>query len=179
MGYETEVFLVDGVQLFGKWEPRSAYWYTKNLPKGDDKNFDELPEDAQFSDGGCVVASLKLSKLGYDQPEGTLAWFFSKNATQQKAEKKYITLLWRQKDDPSDEEPIITDNYGEPFVVHDAKKTLAALRETIRLDAEEWNGMEESRARHHYLNRRLQMFEAMLTIFIERFPDCAVITKGY
>lgn len=179
MGYETEVFLVDGRHIFGKWSSRNDFWYTKNHVSGDNKELDELPADAQFSDGGCPVATLKLSKIGSSADSGPLAGLFARDREQQKKDKRYVLLQWRMKDSGEDEEPILTDSYGDPYVVHDAKETLEALRETIRLDAEEWKGMEDSPNRHHYVSRRLEMFEAMLKIFIERFPDCAVISRGY
>jgi hypothetical protein len=179
MGYETEVFLVDGIQLFGKWEPRSAYWYTKNMPKGDNADIDALPEDAQFCDGGCIVASLKLSKIGSDGEEGDLPGLFARNRKRQKAEKKYMTLQWHPTDNGDDEKPIITDPYGDPYTAHDAKETLAALRETIRQEEAEWKDLQSTMSRHRYANRRLAMFEAMLSIFVDEFPNCGVITRGY
>lgn len=170
MGYETEVFLVEGRQIFGKWESRSNYWYTKNLPKGDNPNIDELPDDAQFSDGGAIVAALKLSKLGYDYEEGTLPWLFKRDREHQKSEKKYVLLEWRMKDSGDDEDPIVTDPYGDPYVVHDAAETLKALRRSMELDQQ----------REGWVYRRFAMLEPMLEQFIQRFGEgVAVISRGY
>lgn len=176
MGYETEVFLVDGTNIFGKWEPKSSYWYTKNLTPGENKDIDALPQDAKFSDGGYVVASIGLSKIGSDGPETTLPGLFARNRKRQKDENKYVFLKWRMVGD-GDEEPLVTDCHGDPYVVHDARETLAALRESIRREKEEYEGLPDS-SRNMWTNRRLAMFEPMLVNLIERFSNCAVITKG-
>lgn len=177
MGYETEVFLIHGSELFGKWEPRSEYWYTKNGTR-DNPQIDELPKGAKFCDGGCVVATLKLSKIGSSEECGPLPALFFRNREKQKKEKKYILLQWVPTEDDQDERPVVTDPYGDPYVVHDSKETLAALKETIRLEKEEYAGLPDA-SRNMWTNRRLEMFEAMLTLFVERFPDGAVITRGY
>jgi hypothetical protein len=184
VGYETEVFLVDqGYNgLFADWHLVSEHWYTKDLnpldqmadaldPEdrpGHKNELLDLPHDALLSDCGTVVARIKLGKIGRD--EG-LSEFFRKNREQQKTEKKYPLIVWNMCHVHGDERPDLTDPYGDPYAIHDAKETLKELR--AELASGEWDDMADG--------HNLRMLEAMLSVFVKgkRFKYGVVVTRGY
>jgi len=166
MGYETQVFLVDQGHndYFNKWYTKETWCHAE-----DHWNDLPLPNDALVSDGGVIIGMLKLAKIGRIGVEGDLADLFEKNREQQKRDKKWIALEWRW-DSPEcrEEHPVLVDAYNDPYVLHDAKKTLEALDLSIAECAKE-----------NWEYRRFTLLRAILVPFIETFPNGAIISKGY
>jgi hypothetical protein len=166
VGYETEVFLVEHgtVEFFAKWYKKNSWCHAEN-------HWGELPDDALVSDGGVVIASLKLGNLGRGDVDGDrLSDLFARNREKQKKEKKWVALRWFWLGpDKQEEWPDIEDSYGDPYAIHDARDTLIALRNSIRYYKEE----------EGCVDRRLTLFESILVPFIETYRHGVVASRGY
>lgn len=185
MGYETEVYLVDKghEDFFIQWKPASEHWYTSNRRPLDEivratgeVNGDPLqdcPDDSLFSDGGVIIASLKMGKIGGGSGgglEGELDDFFEYSREKQKKEHKFLLLKWIPTDcHNSDEWPDVTDPYGDPYTIHDAQGTLDALNRSIARQVADGD----------QVYRRYTMLKAMLEVAIPSFHNLAVVTRGY
>ncbi len=187
MGYETEIYLVDKGHddCLVQWQPASEHWYTATRNPLDrlveatgEVNKDPLqgvPADALFSDGGVIIASLRMGTIGSGgHDDGELDDFFAKNRERQKMEKKFLLLKWMPSDCLNTSEwPDVTDPYGDPYVLHDAQGTLDALNRTIERKLKENDGVL------YTIDRRYSMLKAILVPFIAGWPNPAVVTRGY
>jgi len=166
MGYETKVFLVEAPgDLFTTYHPRDKWW-------GRDYIQERLPKDARICDGGSIFASIKLGKIGRGAIYSEcldLPGLIERDRGRQQEEKKFVALEWFPTDDRNTSEwPRLTDPYGDPYVISDAEEVLEALRNTIEMDR-----MYES------VSRRLVIFEALLSRFVEFIPHGIVVSHGY